>query len=84
MPATKEELERFHRFVTKRLHNGVASMSLEESLAEFRAYEQEAARFRAELQASIDEAQRGETGPLDVERLKAEVREELARDGITE
>lgn len=84
MPATKAELDKFHRFVSKRLHNGVAAMSLEESLAEFRAYQQEAASFRAELQASIEEGERGEAQPLDVDQFVAEMRERLAQKGITD
>jgi|GEM_PF-3060559 len=84
MKLTQQELDRFHRFVSKRLENGYANLSLEESLREFRAYQEEVASFRAVLQESIDEARRGEYGPLDPEQLKAEIREKLARQGITD
>jgi hypothetical protein len=84
MALTQQEVDQFHRYVSKRLGNGFAGHSLEESLAEFRAYQEELASFRAVLQESIEEARRGEYGPLDVEQMMAEIRAELAKEGITD
>ena len=72
------ELERLHRWVGEQLENGGREMCLDESLAGFRAYQDEAERFNKMLQQSIEEAKRGEAKPLDVGALKARVRERLA------
>ena len=76
----KTEVDKFHRFVTERLDNGVASMTLEESLAEFRAYQEEVASLHAVLRESAAEARRGECGPLDIEEFIREQHELLARE----
>jgi hypothetical protein len=70
--------------VSKHLENGFAELSLEETVREFRAYQDEVVRFRAVLQESIEEVRRGEIGPLDPERMMAEIRAELAKEGITD
>lgn len=77
---TETEIDRFHRFVTERLNNSVAHMTLEESLAEFRAYQAEAESLRAVLRESAAEARRGECGPLDIEEFIREQHEILARE----
>lgn len=84
MPLTQQELDRFHEFASARLNNGLAGLSLEETLSEFREYQLEVAGLNAALQESSEEARQGRCGPLDPERLKAEIREELARDGIVD
>ena len=76
MPVTQQELDKFHRFVSKRLKNGVRELSLERWLAEFRAYQEEVASLNAELQESIEQVRRGEAGPLDVEQFIQELRGE--------
>ena len=73
MPVTEQELEQFHRFVAKRLQNGSSKLTLEETLKEFRSYQNEAKELHAELQESIEQANRGESGPLDVDAIKSEV-----------
>jgi Arc/MetJ-type ribon-helix-helix transcriptional regulator len=52
--------------------------------ARSKAYQDEVTRFRAELQESIEQADRGESRPLDPEALKREIRKELAEEGISE
>lgn len=84
MSVTRQELDRFHRFVARRLQNGTASLTLEETLAQFRAHQADVERLHCELQRSIEEGDRGEGAPLDVDQLMAEVREELAEQGITD
>lgn len=84
MPLSRQELDRFHDFVSKRLDNGFAALSLEDTLREFRAYQNEADRFKAELQESIDQARRGDVAPLDVEEFMADLRQRLAKEGITD
>ena len=84
MSVTQRELDRFHQFVSQHLQNGATNLSLEEILGQFRAYQDDVARLHRELQQSIEEGRRGEARPLDVDELMAEVREELAEEGITD
>lgn len=84
MPVTEQELEQFHRYVEKRLQNGAAKLTLEDTLKEFRAYQDEVSHLKSELQESIEQANRGEAEPLDVDELKSEIRDSLAREGITD
>jgi hypothetical protein len=84
VPLTQQELDRFHEFVSARLSNGFALLSLEDTLCEFREYQTEVASLNAALRESAEEARQGKCGPLDPERLKAEIREELAREGIVD
>ena len=78
------EVEAFHQFLGKAIRNGGREMTIEESVAEFRAYQDELARFNAGLQKSLQQAQDGDAEPLDAEALKDEVRRELADEGIAD
>ena len=84
MSVTEQELEQFRRFVVKRLQNGSSKLTLEETLKEFRSYQNEAKELHAELQESIEQANRGEAGPLDVDEIKSEIRNQLAQEGIAD
>jgi hypothetical protein len=78
------EAESFHEFIGKKLVNGGKQLSADELLTEFRAHQQLLERFIRETQNSVDQANRGETRPLDTAALKHRVRERLASDGITD
>lgn len=52
--------------------------------ARSKAYEDERIRFQRELQESIEQAERGESKPMDPAALKREIRQELAEEGIAE
>ena len=84
MSVTKQELEQFNRFVSKRLQNGSSKSTLEETLKEFRAYQNEVKELNTELQESIEQANRGEARPLDVDEIKSEIRDQLAQEGIAD
>jgi hypothetical protein len=75
----ENELESFARFVHDRSNSSVPLESLEESLAEFRAWQSELARFRTGLEQSLKQAAAGEAKPLDTEALKARVLERVSR-----
>ncbi|REJ80636.1 MAG: hypothetical protein DWQ34_13320 [Planctomycetota bacterium] len=59
-------------------------MTIDENVAECRAYREERARFNERLQASLEQARRGEIEPMDAESLKDEIRKELTEEGLTD
>ena len=63
------DLEAFNRFVAEHRDNGSEGLSLESSLAAFRAHQEDLQRLRDHLEPSIAQAQRGESKPLDVKAL---------------
>lgn len=82
--ATMTEIESFHRFLGEAIRNGGRDLTIDESVAEFRAYQEELRRFNQQLEASLEEARRGEAEPLDVDALKAEIQRDLADEGISD
>ena len=81
---TVTELEAFHKFLGERLKNGRCKLSVEQSVEAFRAYQRELQTLRQDLAPALEESARGNSAPLDIEQLKAEVREALAEKGITD
>ena len=77
----KNELSEFHVYIGRRLENGGRDLTPEESVQEYRAYQNEVKRLHERIQSSIDS---GEAKPLDSEALMNEVRAELAEEGITD
>lgn len=77
---TPSEFHDFNRFVTERLANVESSLSLEESVAAFRAYQAELKKCREALQPAMDET--GGT-VLDMESIIARGKQMLAEEGIT-
>ena len=73
------DLECFAKFVQERLNSGLPLESLEESLAEFRAWQSELARFKTGLEQSLRQAAAGELTILDSEVMKARVLERVSR-----
>lgn len=66
----EKDLELFSVFVRDRTSNGSPLESLEESLAEFRAWQSELVRFQTGLNKSLQQASNGETRVLDAEAMK--------------
>jgi hypothetical protein len=83
MSTDANELQAFQDFLAGELNNGSRD-SLTQVLTKFRAHQDEATKFREHLQGSIDQANRGEAQELDREAVRAEIRDELAEEGITE
>ena len=73
------DLECFAKFVQERLNSGLPLESLEESLAEFRAWQSELVRFRTGLDQSVRQAAAGEAKVLDREVMKARILERVSR-----
>ena len=80
----QNEFEAFHRFVGEKLQNRTSSMSLEEALQEFRAYQSDLERFRQETRQSLEESAAGESSPLDIDDVIERGRRRLAEKGITD
>jgi len=73
------DLECFAKFVHERLNSGLPLESLEESLAEFLAWQSELVRFRTGLEQSVRQAASGEAKILDREVMKARILERASR-----
>jgi hypothetical protein len=65
----KAELREFHGFLGRQLENGGATMTVEESVAEFRAYQEELRRCREAFRAALEASLRGESTPLDMQDI---------------
>jgi hypothetical protein len=78
------EFEAFHRFVGEKLQDRASSISLEEAVEEFRAYQSDLERFRQETGQSLEEAASGECSPLDIDDVIERGRKRLAEKGITD
>jgi hypothetical protein len=74
----------FNRFVVERLSKSDSDISLEESVAAFRAYQSEIARCRRDIQSAINELDAGGGSELDIQSIIARGREMLAAEGVTE
>jgi hypothetical protein len=80
----QNEFEAFHRFFGGKLQDRAPSMSLEEALEAFRAYQSDLERFRQETRQSLAESAAGECSPLDIEDVIERGRKRLAEKGITD
>ena len=81
---TQTDLEAFHKFVGELLKKGKRKLPVDESLVVFRQYQQELERLREEIRPALEQSARGESEPLDIQKLKTEVTKSLAEKGITE
>lgn len=78
------ERDAFNTFIDSRMAKVRSSLSLEDALSEFRAYQQELANAQAKVQEAKVCREQGESAELDIEQVVQEVIEELAADGIRE
>lgn len=74
----------FDRFVVERLSKSDSDISLEESVAAFRAYQSEIARCRREIQSAINELDADGGSELDIKSIVERGRAILAAEGVTE
>ena len=79
-----EELVDFYHFLGQRLENGETDVTPEQSVREFRLYQQELRRFIEQTQSGIAESERGESKPLDIDALMQRVRARLTEEGISD
>lgn len=74
------EIQAFYGFLGSRIKTDPA-ITPEESVREFRAYQQELKRAQSELRDSHEEFIQGKAKPLDVDSLMDRVRSRLAGEG---
>lgn len=77
----QNEMNSFYAFLGRRLENGGSMLSPEESVQEFRSYQNEVKRLHESIQSSIES---GPAEELDYDALWDEVLSELAKEGITD
>ena len=78
------DLGAFRRFLDVRCDHAEDELTPEQCVSEFRAYQEEVRQFLKQTQSSVEQAERGEARPLDVEALIERVRKRWAKQGITE
>jgi len=71
----RAELEEFHRFIGRHLQSGGSELTVDRSVAEFRAYQDELERCREAVRPALEASVRGESEPLDMEDIKRRGRE---------
>jgi uncharacterized protein YaaR (DUF327 family) len=80
----QSEIQSFYEYLGRRIQNGGEDLSPEQCVREFRAYQQELKRFIRETQPAIEQSQRSESKPLDVEAVMHRVHKRLARESGTD
>jgi hypothetical protein len=78
----QQDLREFHGFIGRLLENGGATMTLEDSVAEFRAYQEELHRCREAIRPALEASLRGESTPLDMGEIIQRVTSRLRSEGI--
>jgi len=77
----QDEIHSFYDFLGRRIEKVGGSLSPEESVQEFRLYQEELNRFVEETNAAIEQSQRGESRSLDVDALMQRVKDRLTKSG---
>ena len=80
----KDEFQDFQRFLDDKPDIGCSTMSLEQALLEFRAYQRDLQKFRDDTRQSLEESARGESSPLDLNDVIERGRQRLAQKGISD
>ena len=81
---TRQDVRAFHAWLGGQLQNGGGRMSLDEAVAEFRAYLEELERCRGEIRQALEESLRGESEPLDMAGVIERVTARLNARGIVD
>ena len=82
LDATQNEIQSFYEFLGQRISQD-SKITPEQSVQEFRAYQQELRLAQAELRQSHQQFLTGQGKPLDVDGLLERVRTRLARQEST-
>ena len=80
----KNDFQDFQRFIGDKMDVGDSAISLEQALAEFRAYQRDLERFKNDTRQSLQESARGESTPLDIDDVLERGRQRLAEKGISD
>jgi len=75
------EILTFYNYLRQRVEDGDASVTPEQSVREFRLYQEELRRFIDQTQEAVEQSERGESKPLDVDALMQRVRARLTANG---
>ena len=74
----QDEMQLFYDFLGQRLRNGGDSLTPEQSVGEFRAYQEELARFRQTIATAREQGASGQSKQLDVDALIERVSQRIA------
>jgi hypothetical protein len=74
---SESPIQAFYQFLGRRLHGGDEDLTPEQSVREFRLYQDELARFLRETEPAVAQSERGETRPLDVDAVMLRVQQRL-------
>ena len=80
---SRDELKSFHEFLGRRIENGGTELTPEDSVREFRLYQEELKRFLVESKPAFEQARRNEGHPLDVDALMERVTKRSAEETST-
>jgi hypothetical protein len=78
------ELEEFHRFIGRHLQNGRTTLTVDQSVGEFRAYMEELEHCREAIRPALEASLRGESEPLNMQVIIDRVTERLRKEGVPE
>jgi len=74
---SESPIQTFYQFLGRRLDGGDADLTPEQSVREFRLYQEEVARFLRETEPAAAQSRRGDTRPLDVDAVMLRVQQRL-------
>ena len=79
----QNEMQAFYAFLERRLDSGAAGLTPEQSVGEFRAYQEELQRFLQESESAFRHAETDEGRELDVDAIMERVAKRLASEGFS-
>ena len=79
-----DDMQAFYQFLGRRLEGSGDDLTPEQSVREFRNYQEELQRLREHLATAEQQSARGESSELDIDAVLQRVRQRLTAEGITE
>ena len=79
----QNDFQDFQRFIGDTMDVGDSTISLEQALEKFRAYQRDLERFKNDTRQSLEESERGESTPLDIYDVLKRGSQRLAQKGIS-
>jgi hypothetical protein len=77
--ASESPIRAFYQYLGRRLDSAEPNFTPEQSVREFRLYQEELERFLRETEPAMAQSLRGETRPLDVDLVMSRVQQRLAQ-----
>lgn len=78
------ELQEFHLFIGRYLQNSANGLTVDNSVAEFRAYQEELERCREAIRPALEASLRGESEPLNMQEIIDRVTDRLRKEGVAD